>query len=114
MDIRRGEIYLVNLDPIVGSEIGKSRPALIIQNDVGNQYSPVTIVAPVTSQEANKKYPTDVWITAHESGLEKNSRVLLNQIRTVDKTRIHRKIGKLSAERMQEVNQAIRASLALD
>ncbi len=114
MDLRRGEIYLVNLDPIVGREIGKTRPALIIQNDVGNQYSPVTIVAPVTSQEASKKYPTDVWVTAEESGLDKKSRVLLNQMKTVDKSRIYKKIGKLSTEKMQEVDQAIRISLALD
>jgi len=114
MDIRRGEIYLVNLDPIVGREIGKTRPALIIQNDVGNQYSPVTIVAPVTSQEASKKYLTDVWVTPEESGLDKKSRVLLNQIKTVDKSRVYKQIGKLSSDKMQEVDQAIRISLALE
>ncbi len=113
MRIRRGEIYLVTLDPIVGTEIGKTRPALIIQNDVGNEYSPVTIVAPITSRAVSRKYPTDVTITPEESGLEKQSRVLLNQIRTVDKSRLYKKVGELSSNKMQEVDKAIRISLAI-
>jgi mRNA interferase MazF len=113
MDIRRGEIYLVSLDPTVGSEIKKTRPALIIQNDVGNKYSPLTIVAPITSTARAKKYPTEVNITAKESGLDSDSTVLLNQIRTVDTSRIVRKLGALSQAKMREVDEAIRISLAI-
>ena len=113
MNIRRGEIYLVNLDPTVGSEQGKTRPALIIQNDVGNEFSPVTIIAPISSQPAKKQYPTEVWITPQESGLELKSRVLLNQIRTVDKSRLQKKVGQLSTKKMMEVNQAVQISLGL-
>ena len=113
MDIRRGELYLVSMDPTVGSEIKKTRPALIIQNDVGNKYSPLTIVAPITSAPRAKKYPTEVGITAKESGLDSDSTVLLNQIRTVDKSRIVRKLGALSQAKMKEVDEAIRISLAV-
>jgi len=113
MNVRRGEIYLVSLDPTVGSEIKKTRPALIIQNDVGNRYSPLTIVAPVTSTPRAKKYPTDVNITSKESGLDVNSTVLLTQIRTIDKSRIVRRLGALSQAKMREVDQAIRVSLAI-
>jgi mRNA interferase MazF len=113
MDVRRGEIYLVSLDPTVGSEIKKTRPALIIQNDVGNKYSPLTIVAPITSTPRTKKYPTEVNITARESGLDSDSTVLLNQIRTVDKSRVVQKLGALSQAKMGEVDEAIRISLAV-
>ena len=111
MDVRRGEICLV--DRTVGSEIKKTRPALIIQNDVGNKYSPLTIVAPVTSTPRAKKYPTEVNIAAKESGLDSDSTVLLSQIRTIDKSRIDRKLGALSPVKMREVDEAIRISLAI-
>ncbi len=114
MDIRRGEIYLVDFGQTVGSEIRKTRPAVIIQNDVGNRYSPLTIVAPVTSRKlGQKKYPTEVWIDANESGLDRDSKVLLNQIRTVDRARVSRRLGALSPDKMREVDEAIRISLGI-
>ena len=113
MEVRRGEIHLVSLDPTVGSEIKKTRPALIIQNDVGNKYSPLTIVAPITSTHRAKKYPTEVNTTAKESGLHSDSTVMLNQIRTIDKSRIGRKLGALSQAKMREVDEAIRISLTI-
>ncbi len=112
-DVRRGQIYLVKLDPTIGSEIQKTRPALITQNDVGNKYSPVTIVAPITSKPARKRYPTEVWISPQESGLKVNARVLLNQVRTIDKSRLVRIIGELTSRKMEEVDLAIRISLGL-
>lgn len=113
MTIRRGEIYLVQVDPTIGSEINKTRPALIIQNDVGNQYSPLTIVAPITSQGLRKVYPTEVLMASKESGLSKDSKVLLSQIRTIDKSRLIKKMGTLSSRKMNQVDQAIRISLDL-
>ncbi|HIJ97886.1 TPA: type II toxin-antitoxin system PemK/MazF family toxin [archaeon] len=113
MNIRRGDIVLVNLEPVVGSEQGKTRPGLIIQNDLGNEYSPTTIVAPITSKIFTKEFPTNVQISRQESGLPQNSTVLLNQIRTIDKSRIAKKLGKLNAELMKKINLAIAASLGL-
>ncbi len=113
MDIRRGEIYLVSLDPTVGSEIKKTRPALIIQNDVGNKYSPLTIIGPITSTPKKKIYPTQVSVATEKTGLDSNSVVLLDQIRTVDKSRLVRKLGALSRGKMKEVDEAIRISLAI-
>ena len=77
MKIKRGQIVMVKLDPVVGSEQGKTRPALIIQNDIGNEFSPVTIVAPITSRIIDKQYPTNVQISKKESGLDKESTILL-------------------------------------
>jgi len=114
MIIKRGDIVLVNLDPVVGSEQGKTRPALVIQNDIGNAYSPTTIVAPITSKVFSKEFPTNVQATPADSGLERDSTIMLNQIRTIDKSRIAKKIGKLSAELMKKVNFAIKASVGLD
>jgi mRNA interferase MazF len=110
---RRADIYLVNLDPTVGTEIAKTRPALIISNDIGNQYSSRVIVAPITTQRVDRVYPFEVLIPAGEGGLQQTSKVLLDQIRTLDKSRLRRHLGRLSPERMNEVNQAIRLSLAL-
>ena len=109
---RRGDIWTVNLEPVVGSEQGKVRPALIIQNDIGNQYSPVLIVAAVTSGEA-ARYDVQVEVKAPEGGLDHNSLVLLNQIRTIDKRRLGRFWGRLSAQTMQHVDEAIKISLGL-
>jgi mRNA interferase MazF len=110
---RRGEIWTVDLEPVVGSEQGKARPALIIQNDIGNQYSPVLIVAAVTSRES-ARYDVQVEVKAPEGGLHHNSIVLLNQIRTIDKRRVGRYWGRLSVETMQQVNEAIKISLGLE
>jgi mRNA interferase MazF len=109
---KRGEIYLVSLDPTIGSEIKKVRPAVIIQNDVGNQYSSVTIIAPITSGD-KAVYPVEVEIKAPEGGLENNSLILLNQIRTVDRQRLIKRLGRLEEKTMNQVDQAIMISLGL-
>lgn len=110
---RRGEIYWVRLDPTVGSEIAKTRPALIISNDVGNQFADRVIVAPISSGSTDKVYPFEVLLPAGEAGLDKISKALLDQIRTVDKQRLGSQIGALTSQRMEEVNRAIRLSLAV-
>jgi mRNA interferase MazF len=109
---RRGEIWTVDLEPVVGSEQGKARPGLIIQNDIGNRYSPVLIVAALTSGE-NARYDVQVEVKAQEGGLPHDSLVLLNQIRTIDKRRVGRYWGRLSPETMQRVDEAIKISLGL-
>lgn len=109
---RRGDIWTVDLEPVVGSEQGKSRPALVIQNDVGNLYSPVLIVAAITSGE-NAGYDIQVEVKAPEGGLHNNSLVLLNQIRAIDKRRVGRFWGHLSPRTMQRVDRAIKISLGL-
>lgn len=111
---KRDKIYLVNFDPTIGSEINKIRPALIIQNDIANQYSPVTIVAAISSWTDEKIYPTEILIRKNErSGLEKDSLVLLNQIRTIDKKRLVKKLGFLKKETMTYVDKALKISLEL-
>lgn len=110
---RRGEIYWVNLDPTVGSEIRKTRPALIISNDVGNCYSALVIVAPVTSQGVARAYPFEVAVPPGIAGLTRPSKVLLDQIRTVDKARLGECMGNLPPDLMDQVDAAIRLSLAV-
>ncbi|OGD32047.1 PemK family transcriptional regulator [Candidatus Azambacteria bacterium RIFCSPHIGHO2_02_FULL_52_12] len=110
---KRGEIWVVNFDPTIGSEIQKTRPALILQNNIANQYSSVTIVAAITSQANDEAYPTEVSVQKGEGGLEKESAVLLNQIRTIDKQRLVRKLGAVNQEIMEKVEQAIEISLGL-
>ena len=114
MNFKRGDIILVNLDPVKGSEQGKTRPALIIQNDLGNKYSPTTIVAPITSKIFSKEFPTNVKINPKDSGLDRESTILLNQIRTIDNIRVIKKIGKLNIPIIKRVNLAIKVSLDLD
>jgi mRNA interferase MazF len=109
----RGDIYLVNFDPSVGSEIQKTRPALIIQNDLANRYSPIVIVAGITSKFQDPLYPTEVLIKASAGGLKNDSVVLLNQIRSIDKQRLIRKIGGISTEERQQIDRAIQISLGL-
>ena len=110
---KQGEIYLVNFDPSVGAEIKKSRPALIIQNNIANRASPVTIVAAITSQFDQELYPTEVFITARISGLTKDSVVLLNQIRTIDKRRLVKRLGAVDRVTMERINRAIMISLGM-
>jgi mRNA interferase MazF len=110
----RGEIFWVNLDRTVGSEIAKTRPGLVISNDTGNQYSGRVIVAALTPQGLGRVYPFEVLVPAEEGGLARDSKVLLDQIRTVDKSRLGQRIGALPAERLREVNRAIRLSLACE
>jgi len=113
-DIKRGDIFLANLEPIKGSEQGGIRPVLIIQNDVFNLYSPTTIIAPFTSKIPSKKYFTSLLISKEELKMKKDSTILLNQIRTIDKKRIIKKIGELDKFLMNQVNKAIKISLELD
>ena len=109
---KRSEVYLVNLDPTIGSEIKKTRPAVIIQNDVGNQYSPITIIASITSGD-KAVYPVEVEVKLHEGGLDHNSLILANQIRAIDQKRLVKRLGQLSEQTMRKVDQAIIISLAL-
>ncbi len=110
---KRGEIYLVNFDPAIGAEIKKTRPALIVQNDIANYYSPITIVAAITSQFDMPLYPTEVLLLGQESSLRRDSVALLNQIRSIDRTRLVKRVGKITAETMVRIDQSLRASLAL-
>ncbi|HET9533433.1 MAG TPA: type II toxin-antitoxin system PemK/MazF family toxin [Blastocatellia bacterium] len=110
---RRGEVYLVNFDPTIGAEIKKTRPALIVQNDTSNRHSPITIVAAITSKFDDELYPTEVFIKAPEGGLTADSVVLLNQIRSIDRKRLVKRLGAVKPETMDEVDQALRISLSL-
>jgi len=110
---RRGEVYLVNFDPVIGAEIRKTRPALIVQNDIANRHSPVTIVSAITSQFEEPLYPTEVLLKAGEGGMKKDSVILLNQIRSVDKKRLVRRLGRIDAEAMHRVDRSIQISLGL-
>src|SRR3990172_4973300 len=110
---RRGEIYLVDFDPTVGAEIRKTRPALVLQNDIANRFSPVTIVAAVTSQVADDFYPTEVRLRKGEGGLNADSVVLLNQIRSIDTRRLVRRLGRVKPGTMQNVDRALAISLGL-
>ena len=112
MDIRRGELYYANLSPVVGSEQGGLRPVLIVQNDVGNKYSPTVIVAAITSKLNKAKLPTHIELScATYTGLTKDSVVLLEQLRTIDKTRLQQKIGVLDGFTMSKVDKAMLLSL---
>ena len=113
MSVRRGEIYYADLSPVVGSEQGGVRPVLIVQNDVGNKYSPTVIAAAITSQKEKSKLPTHIEINAQNCGLAKNSVVLLEQIRTIDKKRLKEKMGKLDTASMSQIDQALSISFGL-
>jgi mRNA interferase MazF len=110
---RRGQVYLVSFDPTVGAEIRKTRPALVIQNDVANRFSPITIVAAITSKADDKLYPTEVALPKGEGGMTVDSVVLLNQVRSIDKRRLVRRMGLISPETLKRVDVAIRISLGL-
>ncbi|HIH32862.1 MAG TPA: type II toxin-antitoxin system PemK/MazF family toxin [Candidatus Diapherotrites archaeon] len=115
MIIKRGDILLVNLEPVMGSEQGKIRPCIVVQNNTANQFSPTTIIVPLTSVFADKAYPTEVILGTQESGLKKISAVLCNQIRTVSKEeRVLKKLSTLKPETMHKVDSALKVSLALD
>ena len=109
--VRRGELYYADLSPVVGSEQGGVRPVLVVQNDVGNKYSPTVIAAAVTSRIDKAKLPTHIELSAREYGLTKDSVVLLEQIRTLDKTRLKERIGQVSADKMRKINEALLVSL---
>ena len=112
--IKRGDIFLVNFQPIKGSEQGGIRPAIIIQNNISNKASPVVIVAAITSKIFEKEFPTNVFLKKHESGLEKDSTVLLNQIRTIDKARLIKRAGNLENFLMKKIDLALKISLELN
>ena len=111
--IRRGDIYYADLSPVIGSEQGGLRPVLIVQNDVGNRHSPTVIAAAITSRTTKSKLPTHIDVYGEEVGLAKNSVVLLEQIRTLDKKRLKEKMGHLDNETMSRVNSAIVVSFGL-
>jgi mRNA interferase MazF len=111
--VKRGDVYLVELDPTRGSEIKKTRPAVIIQNDIDNRYSPITVIAPITSKFDTQLYPTEVLVKPPEGGLRLESVVLLNQLRAIDKSRLGRRLGSLKPATMALVNDALAIVLAL-
>src|SRR5699024_1715979 len=113
MNVQRGDVYFADLSPVVGSEQGGIRPVLVIQNNIGNRFSPTVIVAAITAQIQKAKLPTHVEIGADEHGFDRNSVILLEQIRTLDKQRLTDKITKLDDDTMEEINNALEISLGL-
>lgn len=109
--VKRGEVYFADLSPVVGSEQGGMRPVLIIQNNVGNHYSPTVIVAAITAKIQKAKMPTHVEVSAENHGLERDSVVLLEQIRTIDKQRLKDKVTQLDYQLMQKVDEALEVSV---
>jgi mRNA interferase MazF len=110
---RRGDIYLVQSDPTVGHEIQKTRAAVVVQNDTSNRYSPVTIVAAISSQFSEPPFPREVIVEPYESGLPKRSAVIVNQIRSVDGRRLVKRLGRLSSSSLKRVDEALKISLGL-
>ncbi|WP_062197253.1 type II toxin-antitoxin system PemK/MazF family toxin [Massilibacterium senegalense] len=113
MIVKRGDVYFADLSPVVGSEQGGTRPVLVIQNDIGNRFSPTVIVAAITAQIQKAKLPTHVEIDAKRYGFERDSVILLEQIRTIDKSRLTDKITRIDLKMMEKVNEAIKISLGL-
>jgi mRNA interferase MazF len=109
----RGDIYFADLSPVIGSEQGGFRPVLIIQNDIGNKYSPTVIISAITSQIQKARLPTHVELSARDAGLDKDSVLLLEQVRTIDKRRLKRRVARLDDEVMQKVNEALAISVGL-
>ncbi len=113
MNIHRGEIYYADLSPVVGSEQGGIRPVLIVQNDIGNKHSPTVIAAAITSQRDKSRLPTHIEVGSGKSGLAKDSVVLLEQIRTLDKKRLKERMGELDSTSMTKINSALQISFGL-
>lgn len=113
MIVKRGDIFYADLSPVIGSEQGGVRPVLIVQNDIGNKYSPTVIAAAITSQINKAKMPTHIEIQASEYGLSKDSVILLEQVRTIDKRRLKEKIGTLDETRLEKVNRGLEISFGL-
>lgn len=113
MNIKRGDIYYADLSPVVGSEQGGIRPVLIVQNDVGNRYSPTVIAAAITSRMTKTSLPTHIAVNGNSCGLSKNSVVLLEQVRTLDKRRLRDRMGALNEDDMGKVNDALTVSFGL-
>lgn len=110
---KRSEVYLVNFDPTLGAEIQKTRPALILQNDIANRHSPITIVAAISSKFEEPLYPTEVLISVPEGGLSVDSVVLLNQLRSIDRRRLVRRLGAVQTTTMAKVERSLQISLGL-
>ena len=113
MTVKRGEIYYADLSPVVGSEQGGVRPVLIVQNDVGNRYSPTVIAAAITSPKEKNRLPTHIDLPSNHSGLARDSVVLLEQIRTIDKRRLKERMGSLAPADMDQVDHALSVSFGL-
>ena len=113
MTVKRGDIYYADLSPVVGSEQGGIRPVLIVQNDVGNKFSPTVIAAAITSQRDKTKLPTHIEVQGVECGLSKDSIVLLEQVRTIDKQRLKEKMGSLDQGSMNRIDKALSVSFGL-
>ncbi|HMO80314.1 MAG TPA: type II toxin-antitoxin system PemK/MazF family toxin [Pyrinomonadaceae bacterium] len=113
MTPKRGDIYLVNFDPTVGAEIRKTRPAVVIQNDIANRYSPITIVAAMTTKFDDELYPTEVMVAASRSGLRQDSVILLNQIRSIDKARLVKRVGRVDETTLKRIRRGLQISLGL-
>ncbi len=114
MNIKRGDIFYADLSPVVGSEQGGVRPVLIVQNNMGNKYSPTVIAAAITSQQSKANIPTHITIESDSSGLSKNSVVLLEQVRTIDKKRLREKMGSIGPSTMSRIDEAISISMGLN
>jgi mRNA interferase MazF len=114
VNVRRGDIFYADLSPVVGSEQGGVRPVLIVQNDVGNRFSPTVIAAAITSQRAKAHLPTHIMLNAETTGLARDSIVLLEQIRTIDKHRLKERMGRLDHASMSQIDQALSISFGLD
>lgn len=112
--VKRGDIFYADLSPVVGSEQGGIRPVLVVQNDIGNKYSPTVIVAAITSQINKAKMPTHIELSGDEYGLSKDSVILMEQIRTVDKKRLKEKIGHMDTERTAQIDDALKISFGLE
>ena len=113
MEVLRGDIFFANLDPVVGSEQGGVRPVLIVQNDRGNRFSPTVIAAAMTSRLSKHDLPTHVWIAAQDSGLSRDSLVLCEQIRTLEKSRLRGKVGRVAGLALSRVDRALLAALGM-
>ena len=113
MTVKRGDIYYADLSPVVGSEQGGVRPVLIVQNDVGNRYSPTVLAAAITSQQEKTSLPTHIKVNAEDCGLSKDSIILLEQVRTIDKTRLKDKMGALDINNMDMVDRSLSVSFVL-
>lgn len=113
MVVKRGDIFYADLSPVIGSEQGGTRPVLVVQNDVGNKFSPTVIIAAITSQINKAKLPTHIEINANDFGLAKDSVILLEQIRTIDKKRLREKIGRLDDELLIQVDEALGVSFGI-
>lgn len=114
MSIKRGDIYYADLSPVVGSEQGGVRPVLIIQNDVGNRFSPTVIAAAITSQKDKTRLPTHIQISSQNCGLARDSVVLLEQVRTIDKRRLKERMGRVEEPYMDQVDRALSISFGLE